>query len=279
MKKRFVIVMALASAMVLALVALAGCGGSQTEESSTGAVATNKLIVGFDQEYPPYGYVGDDGEYTGFDLDLAKEVAQRNGWEIELQAIDWDAKDALLESGSINCIWNGFTQEGREGQYAFSEPYMLNSQVIVVKADSDIKSFDDLADKIVVTQKGSAALENLQTENADGGNKDLADTFKELQTIADYNNAFMQLDSGVVDAVACDYSIAQYQMSANEGKYVQLETPLSEEHYAVGFKTDDTATAQKVTDTLRDMYNDGTVEEICKKYEDQGLSFDNWILK
>ena len=106
-----------------------------------------KLIVGFDQSYPPYGFVGNDGNYTGFDLDLATEVANRNGWDIQLEAIDWDAKDTLLNSGAINCIWNGFTMEGREDDYTFTDPYMLNAQVVVVKSSSGIKSLDDLAGK------------------------------------------------------------------------------------------------------------------------------------
>ena len=89
----------------------------------------------------------------------------------------------------------------------------------------------------------------------------------------------MQLESGMVDAVACDLSIAQYQMSANEGTYTMLEEPLSSEHYAVGFKKGNEALAQKVTDTLKEMYEDGTVEELINKYADYGMSIDNWVLK
>ena len=210
---------------------------------------------------------------TGFDLDLAQEVANRNGWDIELSAIDWDTKDAQLNQGTINCIWNGFTMEGREDDYTFSEPYMLNEQVIVVKKDSGITSLSDLAGKTVVTQADSAALDVLE-----GDKKDVADTFKSLQTLPDYNNAFMQLESGMVDAVACDLSIAQYQIAAKPDAYQQLD-PLSSEHYAVGFKKGDDALAAKVTSTLKDMYNDGTVEKLIEKYADYGMSAENWALK
>ena len=227
-----------------------------------------------DNSYPPYGFMDENNEPTGFDLDLAAEVANRNGWELQLEAIDWDAKDALLNQDSINCIWNGFTMEGREDDYTFSEPYMLNEQVIVVKSDSGITDFAGLADKTVVTQVDSAALDVLEGDQAE-----LAGTFAELQTLSDYNNAFMQLESGMVDAVACDLSIAQYQMSANEGTYTMLEEPLSSEHYAVGFKKGNEALAQQVTDTLKEMYEDGTVEELINKYADYGMNIENWVLK
>ena len=252
----------------------AGAGSAPASGDDTSAVATGTLIVGFDQSYPPYGFVSDDGEYTGFDLDLAQAVADREGWDVQLEAIDWDAKDALLGSGAINCIWNGFTMEGREDDYTFSEPYMLNGQVVVVRADSGIASLDDLAGKAVITQVDSAALDVLEGDQAS-----LTATFATLETIGEYNTAFMQLESGAVDAVACDLSIAEYQMAANEGAYAQLPEMLSEEHYAVGFKKGDDATAEAVNEALRALVEDGTVQELCDKYAEYGLSFENWVLE
>ena len=275
----------------LSVTALVGCGGSPAasddapasdttteaeDEAGTGAVDTGKLIVGFDSSYPPYGYVGDDGEYTGFDLELAQEVAARNDWEVQLEPIDWDAKDTMLDSGAINCIWNGFTMEGREDDYTFSEPYMINGQVIVVRADSGIASFDDLAGKAVITQVDSAAYNVLAGEDATQA--ELAATFAGLETIGEYNTAFMQLESGAVDAVACDLSIAAYQLAAKPDAYVQLDEFLSEEHYAVGFKKGDDATADVVNETLRAMDEDGFVSELCDKYAADGISYDNWCL-
>ena len=273
----------------ISVTALVGCGGSpaatdstsepedNAEAASTGAVDTGKLIVGFDSSYPPYGYVGDDGEYTGFDLELAQEVAARNDWEVQLEPIDWDAKDTLLDSGAINCIWNGFTMEGREDDYTFSEPYMLNGQVIVVRADSGIASFDDLAGRAVITQVDSAAYNVLAGEDATQA--ELAATFASLETIGEYNTAFMQLESGAVDAVACDLSIAAYQLAAKPDAYVQLDEFLSEEHYAVGFKKGDDATAEAVNESLRAMDEDGFVAELCEKYGEDGISYDNWCLE
>ncbi len=273
---------------VAASAVLAGCGGSSAGGSSSSssaasdasddksATATKKLIVGFDSAYPPYGYVGDDGSYTGFDLELAQETAKRNDWEIQLEPIDWDAKDTLMDSGAINCIWNGFTVEGREDSYTFSGNYMINAQVVVVKKGAGISDLAGLAGKNVITQTDSAAYEVLAGEDADKA--DVAATFASLETIGDYNTAFMQLESGAVDAVACDLSIAAYQLAAKPDAYEQISEELSSEHYAVGFKKGDTATAEAVTETLKAMDSDGFVKELCDKYADQGISYSNWCL-
>ena len=265
-----------AAVAAVAAMGLAGCGGSKTEQKPADSeVSLDTLIVGFDAEYPPYGFVADDGSYTGFDLDLAQAVCEMEGWEFKAEPIDWDAKDALLGAGTINCIWNGFTIEGREDKYSFTEPYMINAQVVVTKKGAGIAALADLKDKIVLTQKGSAALEVLQ-----GDKKDVADTFKELQTIADYNNAFMQLESGAVDAVACDLSIAAFQMAAKPDTFTQIEETLSEEHYGVGFLLGDegAALAAKVTEDLRKLNDEGKVKELCEKYAEQGMAYENWVL-
>ena len=267
-----------ATGLMAAALVLAGCGNQGAKATSAAAddsANITTLTVGFDKSYPPYGFMDQKtGEYTGFDLELAKEVCKRNNWELALEPIDWDAKDSLLNSGEITCIWNGFTLEGREDDYTFSDPYMLNGQVVVVKKDSGIKSLADLKGKVVITQTDSAALDLLQ-----GDKKDVADTFKNLETIGDYNTAFMQLESGAVDAVACDLSIAQYQLSAKPDAYTQLDETLSTEHYAVGFKKGSDALAKKVTETLKAMDKDGFVKKLCEKYADYGISYDNWTLK
>jgi polar amino acid transport system substrate-binding protein len=278
MKKKFLAIATCVAALALSCAVFAGCSSSSSSSSNSGSSSSDSkttLTVGFDQSYPPYGFVADDGSYTGFDLDLAKAVCEKNGWEFKASPIDWDAKDALLAQGNINCIWNGFTREGREDNYTFSDSYMLNEQVVVVKSGSSITDFAGLAGKTVMTQVDSAALEVLEGDQAS-----VAATFNggAAQTIADYNNAFMQLESGMVDAVACDLSIAQYQIAQNPGKYTQLSTPLSSEHYAVGFKKGDTELANKVTETLKELDADGTVKQLCEKYADYGMSYDNWVL-
>ena len=180
-------------------------------ETKADPIENLEFIVGFDAEYPPYGYVGDDGEYTGFDLDLAQLVCDARGWTLKKEAIDWDAKDALIESGQITCIWNGLTAEGREEAYTLSQNYMLNGQVVVVKGDSAIASADDLKDKTIVTQAGSAAQELLE-----GDMKDLKATFKAMETVPAYTTAFMQLESGACDAIICDKSIANVYLAGGE---------------------------------------------------------------
>lgn len=279
--KKLKVMAAAVCALALAACMLVGCSSNNASNDKKDAAATSSdkttLIVGFDQSYPPYGFVGNDGNFTGFDLDLAAEVASRNGWDIQLEPIDWDAKDTLLNSGAITCIWNGFTMEGRENDYTFSDPYMLNAQVIVVKKGSGIESLSDLAGKNVITQTDSAAYDVLAGDEATKA--DLKATFASLDTIGEYNTAFMQLESGAVDAVACDLSIAQYQMSAKPDAYVQLPEDLSDEHYAVGVKKGNTELADAITKTLKEMNEDGTVEKLCEKYAEYGLSYTNWILK
>ena len=240
------------------------------------ATLTGDFVLGFDQDFPPYGYVGDDGEFTGFDIELAKAVCEHEGWTLKLDPIDWDAKDALLNSGQITCIWNGFTMEGREDDYAFTAPYMENRQVIAVRTDSGINTLADLAGKTVVAQADSAALHLL--ENG-GDQADLGATFADLQTIGEYNTAFMELESGQVDAVAMDAPVATFNIGDRTDTFKVLDEPLNSEHFAVGFKKGDEALAATVEQDLRDLYADGTVKELCDKYASQGVSFDEWLLK
>ena len=184
--------------VAMAATLLIGCGNDD-----------NTLIVGFDAEFPPYGYQDDNGEYVGFDLDLAAEVCERNGWELVKQPINWDSKDMELDAETIDCIWNGFTMTGREDQYTWTCAYIDNSQVFVVKADSGIASQADLAGKNVGVQADSSALAALEDSAAD-----LADTFASLTQYGDYNTGFMELESGVIDALAMDIGVAKYQIES-----------------------------------------------------------------
>lgn len=181
---------------------------TSTDIKEKPAADITTFTVGFDQDFPPYGYLDSAGNFAGFDLDLAAEVASRNGWELKLQPINWDVKDAELNSGNIDCIWNGFTMEGRETQYLFTQAYMDNTQVMVVRADSGITSFADLEGKVVMAQSNSAAYAALEGDHAD-----LVATFKELRSIPEYNTAFLELEQGTVDAIAIDQPVAAYQIA------------------------------------------------------------------
>ena len=238
-------------------------------ETATGEGRT--FTVGFDAEYPPYGYKDESGEYTGFDLELAQEVCDRNGWTLVKQPIDWDSKDMELNTGAIDCIWNGFTMTGREDDYTFSVPYVDNSIVFVVMNDSDIKTKEDLAGKVVVTQADSSALTALTNEEDNDENLALAASFADLQQVADYNTAFMNLESGAVDAIAVDIGVAQYQLASRGDTFRKLDEPLSTEQYGIGFKKGNDELKDQVQDTLFEMYKDGTFDEIAAKYSDYNL--------
>ena len=255
--------LALFLTMVMGVSVLTGCGGSEPAADDSAEKTT--FTVGFDAEYPPYGYRTEDGDYAGFDLDLAAEVCARQGWELVKQPIDWNAKDMELNSGAIDCIWNGFTMNGREDSYLFSEPYVDNSIVYVVNADSDIQTEADLAGKYVITQAGSSALAALQDK------ADVVATFAALDEIADYNTAFMNLEAGTNDAIAVDIGVAQYQLATKADKFRMLEEPLSTEQYAIGFRMDDTELRDTVQATLNEMVEDGTFMEIASNYADYNL--------
>ena len=226
----------------------------------------NTFVVGFDAEFPPYGYKNDDGEYVGFDLDLAQEVCDRNGWTLKKQPIEWNSKDMELNSGSISCIWNGFTMNGREDDYTWTKPYVDNSQVVVVRKDSGITQLDDLSGKVVAVQADSSALAALTGEDASEENKALCATFKELQQVGDYNSAFMNLESGAVNAICMDIGVANYEIESRGDKFMMLEDRLSSEEYGIGFKKGNTELRDKVQATLLDMLADGTFEEIAEKW-------------
>ena len=232
----------------------------ETEAAAEGESAGGTLIVGFDQDFPPMGFVGDDGEFTGFDLALAEEVANRLGLEYKPQPIAWDAKDMELESGNIDCIWNGFTITGREDDYTWSEPYMANTQVFVVANGSGIESLEDLAGKVVEVQVDSSAEAALEEV------PELTETFGQLLTTADYNTAFMDLEQGAVDAIAMDVIVAGYQIQQRDADFIILEDSLSEEEYAVGFKKGNEELRDKVQATLEEMAADGTLAAISEEW-------------
>lgn len=288
--------LAMMTAAMMVAGALAGCGSSSSTPAATTAAATEaattamateaatdaatteaagdtaaaaegtvktpsgKFTVGFDQEFPPMGFVGDDGEFTGFDLDLAKEVASRLGLEFVPQPINWDAKDMELESGNIDCIWNGFTMQGREDAYTWVGPYMANNQVFVVNADSDIASKADLAGKAVEVQKDSSGLAALQDD------AELTASFGSMTEVADYNTALMDLESGACDAVCMDSIVAGYQIKSSGKDMKILDDTLSAEEYGIGFKKGEDELAKAVHDTLMEMKDDGTVAKISNDW-------------
>lgn len=282
MKKKVLSVI-LAAAMGASL--LAGCGSSGDNKKGEGSEAetgdkedsgkaegegqsgdAKTFTVGFDAEYPPYGYMDENGEYTGFDLELAQAVCELEGWKLVKEPLEWASKDLALESGTVDCLWNGFTMNGREESYTFSVPYVDNSQVIVVAESSGIKTLEDLAGKTVGVQAASAALELLQSEE-EGGQKALADTFGSLNEFADYNTAFTELQAGALDALAIDIGVANYQLKTRGEGFVMLDQELNTEQYAVAFKLGNEELRDIVNADLEKLTQDGTVAELAEKYE------------
>ena len=253
MKKATALVLtaALALSSILSVTAMAG-------------VEDKTLVVGFDAEYPPFGYMNDEGEYVGFDLDVAELVCEKLGWELVKTPINWDSKDMELNSGNIDCIWNGFTINGREDSYTWSDPYLNNEQVIVVAADSGIEKLEDLAGKDVVVQAASAALEALNGEDL----AELKDSFGSLTENPDYNTAFMNIDSGAADAVAVDIGVAKYQLAQREeGKYVILDEPIQSEQYGIGFALGNEELRDMVWEQVLALYEEGEVTKLAEQYE------------
>ena len=259
--KKMMKILSLALALVMTVSLLAACGSKDSGKQ--------KLIVGFDAEFPPYGFIATDGTYDGFDLAMAEELCKRLGWDFEAVPIDWNSKDTELSSGNINCIWNGFTYNGRENDYTWSDPYVDNSIVIVVKADSGIKTLADLAGKTVMSQAASSATDAINANEA------FKNSLKEVVELPDYNNGFIELNQGTVDAVAADIGVAAYQMANNNGSYIMLEEAISTEQYAVGFLLGNTELRDAVNAELKKMAADGTMMKIAQNYVDAGLVLDN----
>ena len=250
--------------------AAAGTEAAGTETAGTEAAGTQTtdgekktFTVGFDASFPPYGYQ-ENGEYVGFDLDLAQEVCDRNGWELVKTPIDWDAKNMELNSGAIDCIWNGFTLNGREDDYTWTPAYINNTQVFAVNKNSGITKAADLAGKNVLVQADSSALAALQDEeNTDI--KALADSFGSLTQVPDYESALMELEAGSADAVAMDEGVALTKQAQNDN-IVILDDVISQEQYGIAFKKGNDELRDQVWSTLVEMEKDGTVDKIAAKY-------------
>ena len=246
--KRLMIVLAAAATLV-------GCG-----QKDDGA---KKFVVGFDADFPPYGYKDGD-TYKGFDLDLAREVCKAKGWTFVANPINWDAKDMELNSGAIDCIWNGFTMQGREEGYTWSSAYIDNSQVVIVKVGSPIKTLKDLAGKTVGVQTDTPVQKALSK----GGAKEaLGATFKSLVVEPNYNQAVNELSMGALDAVALDVGVAQKKMADLPGKFVMLPEIVMTETYGIGFKKGNVALRDEVEAELKKLFANGTAAKIAAEYK------------
>jgi polar amino acid transport system substrate-binding protein len=207
------------------------------------------------------GYRNENNEIVGYDVDLAKEVARRMGIELVLQPIDWNAKEQELNTGEIDCIWNGFTiTEERKANILYTPPYLKNAQVIVVKGSSPVTTLKDLTGKTAGTQAGSSSVDAIDEAPA------FKSSLKEVIEYKDFLTALMDLDVGGIDAVVIDLVVANDNINRSGKDFRILRETLGEEEFGVGFRKNDKALADKVWETLLAMAKDGTVAQIATKW-------------
>lgn len=269
MKKIFAAFLAAASMATL----FAGCqtqDGDGMESADTAAVGEDKsldsikekgkFILGLDDSFPPMGFRDENNEIVGFDIDLAKEVTSRMGVELVVQPISWDSKEMELNSGNIDCIWNGMSiNDERKAAMNLSEAYLRNDMVFVVLDSSAYNSQADLAGKKVAVQNGSSAQEILEGSEFNG-------QAGEIIGYDDNVTAFMDLDANGVDAVFLDSVVANYFITSKNKPYRILSDVLYEEEYAIGFRKNDQALRDEVQKILSEMKADGKVGEISTKW-------------
>ncbi len=220
--------------------------------------------MGCDAEYPPYTYMGDDGEYTGFDIEMCKKVCEILGWEIELVPINWDTKLMTLDSGEIDCIWSGLTIDVIDPEaYTLSMAYSDNSQMILTKADSGIETLADLEGKIVGVQLGTSA-DILLSEGGDAA--ELGASFGELQRFENYNVCFTELMAGSVDAVAIDIGVAAGKIAEYGDEYVMLDESFASEKYGICFRKDDAEMCAQVEEAYMQLVEDGTYLALAEEF-------------
>ena len=224
------------------------------------------FVIGFNSEFPPFGYVSDNATYTGFDIELAQEVAKRNNWTFKAQPlINWNTKKVSLDSKEIDCIWSEFTINGRENDYLWTKPYFNNTKYVVVNKDSNITTLDDLNGTVLEVQKGSSIL------NTIAKNDTLNKTFKQINQVDGYNTAFKDMVSGNCDVIILDCCLGRYMVKEKYTNTRILNETVNTEEYGVAFAKDNHELKDQVQRTLDEMYRDGTVERIAKKYSDYGV--------
>lgn len=265
---------ALMLAMVMAL-SLVACGKPAENDNSANdnntntdgdAAATRTFVMGVDAEYPPFSYLGEDGQYTGFDVEVCKAVCDLLGWDLQVFGVNWDQKLVQLDAKECDCVWSGMTilDSMKEAGYVISAPYYDNTQVIMVKEGSDIKSSADLAGKVVAVQLGTSGEALL----ADGGDlADLAATFADLTTCDSFLKCFTELGGGAVDAVIVDKPVAVSYAESNKG-FTVLDEGLGAEQYGIAFRAGDEELCATVEDAVAQLVANGTYAEIAAKYPD-----------
>ncbi len=253
-------VLALVLALVMAL-SLVACGGNNSNEGDDGK---KTFVMGIDPEYPPFSYLDENGEYAGFDVEICKAACDLLGWDFKVFGVNWEQKLVQLDAKECDCIWSGMTilDSMKDAGYVISAPYYDNTQVIMVKEGSDIKSSADLAGKVVAVQLGTSGESLLKGDLAD-----MAATFDELTTCDSFLKCFTELDSNGVDAVFVDKPVAESYAAKNEG-FTIIDENLGAEQYGIAFRADDAELCASIEDAVAKLVENGTYAEIAEKYPD-----------
>ncbi|WP_211746958.1 amino acid ABC transporter substrate-binding protein [Paenibacillus sp. Marseille-Q4541] len=238
----------------LMVIILAACGSDASGSKG------DKLVIGIDDKFAPMGFRDEKNEIVGFDIDYARATAEKMGKEVEFQPIDWSSKESELNSGRIDLIWNGYTiTDDRKEKVLFSKPYLVNSQVAVVLADSELTSLENLAGKEIGLQKLSSASDALNAHP-------IKDQVASISEFPDNVLALSDLKSGRLDAVVIDEVVARYYMSLEEGTYKILDESLSPEEYGVGVKKGNEELLTNLQTALDQLNEDGTAAKISEKW-------------
>jgi polar amino acid transport system substrate-binding protein len=254
--------------ILLAVLCLALQGSALAADASLQTVKSKgKLVLGLDDAFPPMGFRNEDNEIVGYDIDLAREVAKRLGVQLAPQAIDWNAKEQELNTGKIDCIWNGFTiTDERKQAMLFSKPYLRNAQVVVVKKGSPYATLQSLKGKKVGHQAGSSA------EGALEAAKEFRASLAQVIQFKDNLTALMDLEAGGVDAVVMDLIVANDNIKRSGKPYVVLKETLAPEVFGVGFRKGDLALRDAVQAQLEAMAKDGTLAKLTTKWFGSDIS-------
>ena len=249
---------ALLLALVLVVTCFAGCGKKDGKKDLESIEKAGKIIIGI-TDYAPMDYKDENGNWTGFDAEFAKLFAEKLGVEVEFFVIaDWGMKFVELETGNIDAVWNGMTiTEEAKLNASVSDPYVLNAQVVVAKADkiAGIKTAADLKNLKVAVENGSAG--QTAAEEAEVTN---------IVKVQDQAAALLEVKSGASDACVIDITMAKAMTGAGTD-YADLAAGISltEEEYGVAFRKESTLTA-KFNEFMKELRENGKLEELAKKY-------------
>lgn len=269
MKK--ILAVLLSAAMLLSLLALAGCG-STTEETTTDdsqetssteltTVTAGKLTMSTNAQFPPYEMVADDGSFEGIDIEIAAAIAEKLGLELQVDDMDFDSALLAAQNGKSDMVMAGVTiTDERMAVMDFSDTYANGVQVVIVKEDSDIASIDDLEGKMIGTQQGTTGYLYCSDTPENGGYGE-----ENVTAYADGATAVQALINGQVDCVVIDNAPAQEFVKANPGLKI-LDTEFTNENYAIGVAKGNTALLDAINGALKELIADGTVQQIIDKY-------------